>query len=420
MMPQADLLIEGASELATPISNPDFSPAEFSTTRNGSVAAHGGKIVAVGDGATVRSQVQLVPDATVINAAGQTLTPGLVDCHTHPVFSRTREDEFEMRIKGQSYEEIAKAGGGILSSVRHLRQTTKADLVESALPRMDTFLSLGTTTIEAKSGYGLTLADEVKMLEVIAELNRVHPIDLVPTFLGAHEIPDEFRSNRKGYIDLVTHEMLPAVKQRELAVFCDVFCESHVFSVAEAKQILLAARELGFGLKTHAEQLSRIGGTMMAAELGAISADHLDYTTPEDWNAMLQAKVVPVLLPAAVFFLGKSKYADAKAMLRSGLPLALATDLNPGSAMTESLPMVMTLACLQMGLTPSEAITAATYHAALALGSGNFLGSIEVGKKADLVLWGAENHRHIPYHFGVSLVKTVIKSGKVVRAATQD
>ncbi len=420
MTPKADLLIEGAAQLASPIANSDFSPAKLMTISHAAVASYRGTITAVGTTKDILGKIELVAGAERISAIGMTVTPGLVDCHTHPVFSRTREDEFEMRVLGKSYEDIARSGGGILASVQHLRQTDKSVLVQQTRVRLDRFLSLGTTVVEAKSGYGLTLGDEIKMLEVIRELGASHPIDLVPTFLGAHEIPGEYKTNRSGYIDLVISTMLPRVKELDLAVFCDVFCESQVFAVPEARRILTAARDLGFGLKIHSEQLSRLGGTAMAAELAAVSADHLDYTEAEDWHAMLQNKVVPVVLPGAVFFLRKKKYANARAMWDAGLPVAIATDFNPGSCMTESLPIMMTLACLKLGLTPAEALTAATYHAALAIEKGNLFGSIEVGKKADLVLWDAPNFQHLSYHFGVNLVNTVVKSGVVAHRTKQN
>ncbi|MFQ5648341.1 MAG: imidazolonepropionase [bacterium] len=411
---EADLLVKNAAEVATPLAPPSFSPAPFATITGGAVAALQGRIVAVGETREVETQLDLRGNATVLDACGKTVTPGFVDCHTHPIFNGTREDEFEMRALGKSYEEITLAGGGIHSSVRSLRKASKDELVAQAWPRLDRFLSLGTTTIEAKSGYGLSVEDEIKMLEVIAELHQAHPIDLVPTFLGAHEVPDAYRNDKNGYVELVVKEMLPLVQDRQLAEFCDIFCESHVFSVAESRTILEAARKRGLKLKIHAEQLSRIGGTCLAAELGATSADHLDYAVKEDWLKMLENEVVPVVLPGAVYFLRKRTYANARAMLELGLPVAVATDLNPGSCMTESMPLMLNLASLAMGLTAAEGLTAATYHAALALDRGNLLGTLEVGKKADLVTWDIPNHKHIPYHFGVNLVHTVVKSGVII------
>lgn len=411
---KADLLVKNIAELATPVGNSEFKPANFLTLEDAALAAFQGEIVWVGPTSEVETNVELVDAANVLDASQKTVTPGFVDCHTHPIFFGARENEFEMRIAGKSYEEIALAGGGIRASVRQLRKASKEELLAAAMPRLDRFLSHGTTTIEAKSGYGLTLADEIKSLETIRELNQLHPIDLAPTFLGAHEIPDEYRRNKAGYIDLIINEMIPAVRERGLAEFCDIFCESHVFTVEDSRKILTAAKAAGFALKIHSDQLTRNGGTALAAELGAVSADHLEHSTASDWQAMKQNRVVPVMLPGAVFFLSKDRYAPARRMLDMGLPVAVASDFNPGSCMSESMPMMLTLSCLKLKLTPSEALTAATYHGALAINRGNLLGTLEVGKKADLVIWDAPNHKHIPYHFGINLVHTVIKSGRTV------
>lgn len=410
---RADFIIKNCAEIVTPLGSGEFKPASFGTITDGALAAFEGEIVFVGKTAEL-DKVETVQGAEIIEATGKIVTPGFVDSHTHPIFGDTRENEFEMRIAGKSYEEIALAGGGIRSSVRSLRNTSKEELVERILPRLDRFIEYGTTTIEAKSGYGLTCEDEIKSLEVINELNQRHPLDLVPTFLGAHEIPDEYRDNNDGYIDLVINEMMPEVKERNLAEFCDIFCESHVFSVKDCRKILSAAKDAGFKLKIHADQLTRNGGTALAAELGATSADHLEYTDENDWEKMVNHRVVPVLLPGAVFFLGKEKYAQATRMHEVGLPIAIATDFNPGTCMSESMPFILTLACLKLKLKPAEALTAATYHAALAIDRGNLFGSLEVGKKADLVTWDVPNLSYIPYHFGVNLIKTVVKSGKIV------
>jgi imidazolonepropionase len=411
---KADLFIYHAAELVTPLANLDFKPAQFIVIEDGALAAWNGEIAWVGKTAEAKGTIELQDSATVLDVSGKTVTPGLVDCHTHPIFFGTREDEFAMRIAGKSYEEIARAGGGIRASVRQLRSASKAQLIAAALPRLDRFLAHGTTTIETKSGYGLTLADEIKSLEVIQELNRLHALELVPTFLGAHEFPDEYRGNQAEYIDLLIKEMIPAVRERGLAEFCDIFCEAQVFNANDSRKILRAARAAGFKLKIHADQLSRNGGSALAAELGAVSADHLEFSTESDWEMLKAKRVVPVVLPGAVFFLGKENYPPARRMLNLGLPVAVATDFNPGTCMTESMPIMLTLSCLKLKLTPAEALTAATYHAAQALARGNLLGTLEVGKKADVVIWDMPNHQHLPYHFGVNLVRTVIKSGKIV------
>lgn len=381
---------------------------------DGAVAAVKGQVVAVGTTAEVEATVSSGPETKIIDARGKVVMPGFVDPHTHPVFAGTREDEFELRIKGASYQEIAASGGGIRASVRSLRQASEKELREQARPRLDRMLSFGTTTAEAKSGYGLNLAAELKSLEAIADLNREHPLDLIPTFLGAHEFPDEFRKNRGEYIRQICEEMLPQVVQRRLAEFCDIFCEQGVFEVQESRQILTEAKRAGLKLKLHADELAASGGSFLAAEMGAVSADHLVFVDDAGIKAMVEAGVIPVLLPGTTFSLGLDRYAPARKMIEAGLPVALATDLNPGSCMTESMPMIITLACLQMKMTPAEAITAATINAAHAVDRGNILGSLETGKRADLVVWDMPNYQILPYHFGVNLVDTVVKSGRVV------
>jgi len=273
-------------------------------------------------------------------------------------------------------------------------------------------LSYGTTTIEAKSGYGLSLEDEIKMLEVIKELNKIHPIDLIPTFLGAHEIPQEYKNNREEYIKLLTEKMIPEVARRKLAVFCDVFCEKGVFDIEESREILKAAKDHGFKLKLHADQLSALGGSKLAAELGAISADHLEFIDDDGIEMMKEAGVIGVLLPGACFGLGITEYPPARKMIERGLPVALATDFNPGSSMTESVPMILSLACVMMRMIPAEAIVASTINSAYAVDKGNEVGNIEAGKKADMVIWNVQNYKEIPYHFGVNLVDQVVKDGK--------
>jgi imidazolonepropionase len=382
---------------------------------DGAVAISGDKIVATGKTKEVLDQVKIDKKTKVIDANDKIVLPGFVDCHTHPVFANTREDEFEMRIKGKTYQKIAASGGGIKSSVKNLRSKSKEELIQLAIPRLNRMLSYGTTTIEAKSGYGLSLEDEIKMLEVIKELNRIHPIDLIPTFLGAHEIPEEYKNKRKEYIKLIIEKMIPEVAKRKLAVFCDVFCEKGVFDIEESKEILRAAKNHGFKLKLHADQLSSLGGSKLAAELGAISADHLEFIDDEGIEKMKEAGVIGVLLPGACFGLGLREYPPARKMIERGLPVALATDFNPGSSMTESMPMILSLACLMMRMTPAEAIVASTINSAYAVDKGNEVESIELGKKADLVIWNTQNYKEIPYHFGVNLVEQVIKSGKAVR-----
>jgi imidazolonepropionase len=414
------LLLKNARQLLT-LSSDKKAPRrekemeELGLIEDGAVAVSGKKIVAVGKTKEVLSRVKIDKRTKIIDAKDKVILPGFVDCHTHPVFGATREEEFELRIKGKGYEEIAKSGGGIRSSVRSLRQLSKAELIELALPRLDRFLSYGTTTIEAKSGYGLSLKDEIKILEVIKKLNQIHPIDLVPTFLGAHEIPDEFRDKKEEYIDLLIKEMIPQVAKRKLAFFCDVFCEKNVFNFEESKQILETAKRYGLKPRLHADQLSSLGGAELAAEVGAISADHLEYISDSGIEKMKESGTIAVLLPGSVFGLGKDNYPPARKMIDRGMPVALATDFNPGSSFTESMPIILSLACLRMELTPAEAITSATINSTYAIDRGGSIGSLEKGKMADIVIWDVKNYKEIPYHYGVNLVDKVIKNGEVIR-----
>ena len=416
--PTATLLIRNAEQVVTAenLSDPPGVKRwhKLRVIPRGAVACSADRIVAVGPTDEVMAQVDLAPNATVVDAVGRVVTPGLVDCHTHPVFAGSRLDEFEMRLQGRSYEEIAAAGGGIRATVRAVRGASEEELVRLALPRLDDFLALGTTTLEAKSGYGLSTESELRLLRAIRRLDAQHPIDLVPTFLGAHEIPDEYRDNRGAYLRIVTDEMLPAVRQEGLAEFCDVFCERGVYTVAEARAVLTRARDLGFGLKIHAEQLSHSGAARLAAELGAVSADHLDWCDEGDLEALQQAGVVPVVLPGAVFFLGKDRYAPARRMVDRGMPLAVSTDYNPGSSPTPSLPMAGTLACLRQGLLPAEALVAGTLGGAYALNRERGIGTLEPGKQADVVVWKAQDYRELFYHFGVARAERVVKKGQIV------
>ncbi len=352
--------------------------------------------------------------APFVDLGDSLVVPGFVDPHTHPVFTGTREDEFELRNGGKTYEEIAKAGGGIRNSARRLRSSSEDELTNDLLARLDGFLELGTTTIEAKSGYGLSTESELASLRAIRRANAEHPLDLVPTFLGAHEIPDEYREDREGYIRLLTNEMLPLVAKENLAEACDVFCEDHVFSVDESRRILLRARELGLELKLHADEIKPIGGAELAAEVGALSADHLVAISEEGIRRMREAKVVPVLLPATSLYLNLGKDAPGKRMLNEGLACALATDFNPGSSPTRSLPLVMTLGCIKYGMTAAQALGAATWNAACAIGREGQVGALAPGCLADLVVLDLPNLRSLPYRFGENFVRTVVKRGEIV------
>jgi len=351
----------------------------------------------------------------VIDAGNALVTPGFVDPHTHPVFFDTRELEYEMRIKGKSYMEIAAAGGGIRSSVRSLRSADHTVLKHKVRQRLDDFLQFGTTTIEAKSGYGLSPDSELMSLRLLKELGEEHPLDIVRTFLGAHEYPDEYRDDHEGYIDLIIQRMLPTIVREGLAEFCDVFCEEGVFSVRETRLVLEAAKFLGFGIRLHAEEFKPIGGVQLAAKLGAISADHLTAITEDGIEALIEGNIIPILLPATTFFLGSDHYAPGRKMWDKGLPVAIATDFNPGSSMTQSMPLVITIACLKLKLTPLEAIQAATYNAARSLVLEDRVGSLEKGKQADFVLWKFEKYQGIPYFLGYPSVRRVWKNGVLVR-----
>ena len=420
---QADLIIKNAAQLVTPyfLQEQDDRSDRFGgllLLADAAIACAKGTIIAVGETPDVMSQVDSSA-ATVLDAAGKTVLPGFVDAHTHLVFAATREHEFEMRIQGVSYQEIAAAGGCILSSVRNIRNADVKDLVTQGLAWLDRFLAYGTTTVEVKSGYGLSMEAELKMLRVMRELNQQHPVEVIPTFLGAHEIPEEYKSRRNEYIELVINEMIPAVVEESLAEYCDVFCEQHVFTIEEAERILTAALDAGLKPKIHADQLTAGGGAELAAKAGAVSADHLDHITAEGIEALRQSDVIPVLLPGAVFFLGLKKYAPARDMIDAGLPVAIATDFNPGSCPSLSMPMMMSLACTQMGMTPAEALIAATLHAARAVEREQKLAILAPGMQADIVVHDVANYKLLPYHFGMNFVETVVKNGKVVYQSQQ-
>jgi imidazolonepropionase len=356
------------------------------------------------------------PGAQVIDATGKVVLPGFIDSHTHLVFAGSREDEFEQRLAGRSYQEIAVAGGGILATVRRVREATKDELKSLTHRRLDRLLRFGVTTVEVKSGYGLSLTDEIKCLEVIADLNAEGPLELVPTFLGAHAVPPEYQNDRAGYVRLLVDKMLPEIARCRLARFCDVFCETGVFGIDESERILTRSRDLGFQLKLHADELTPLGGAQLAARLGAVSADHLLCITDEGIDALAASGTVATLLPGTAFFLGVN-YAPARRLIERGVAVALASDCNPGTCPTENLPLVGAMACTQMKMLPAEAVTALTLNAAAALGCSDRLGSLEVGKQADLIICDVPDYRHLFYHFGVNHVWRVIKRGRVVHAA---
>jgi len=400
-----NLLIKNIGELLTVSEN-----GSLEAQNEMEVGISDGIIESVGKKRTTDSR----GDSEVLDANGALVTAGLVDPHTHLIFYGTREDEFEKRNRGMSYMEIAEAGGGIRKSVRMLREADEDLLVENALPHLKTMLEHGTTTVEVKSGYGLSLKDEIKSLRAIKRLNEMQPVSIVATFLGAHEIPDEYRDNREKYIELIIDEMIPAVAEERLAEFCDVFTEEGVFTVEESELILRAAADAGLGLKMHADEFEPIGGAQLAGKLSAVSADHLVAIDDEGIESLRSAGVTPVLLPGTTFFLGSDIYAPARKMIEKGLKPALATDFNPGSSMTESLQIILTLACLKLKMTPLEAFEGVTLNAAKALNRSSSIGSVTAGMNGDLVIWNAQNHKQVPYHYGINNVKTVIKSGETV------
>jgi len=409
-----DLLVTGLAEVATASGSEALRKPAFGTlqvTPAAAIACHAGRIVAVGPASELAERFDA---SKTFDADGAIAVPGFVDAHTHPVFHGTREDEFELRVAGATYVEIAQAGGGIAASLRGVRESSLETLVQDLLVRLDRFLALGTTTVEAKSGYGLSLADELKCLEAIRAADAAHPVDLVPTFLGAHDFPPEYRDRKGEYIELVIEEMLPRVAESGLARYCDIFTESHVFGLDDSRRILTRATELGLGLRLHVDQLTPLGGAQLAAELGAASADHLECVTPEGIEALSTAGVVPVLCPLVPLFIGQGQEAPARQMIDGGLAPALATDFNPGSCYTQSMLEVLTWSALRLGFSCGEALTAATLNAACSLGLGAEIGTVEAGKRADIALLELPNHRHLTYEFGRNPVVAVIKDGELV------
>src|SRR5689334_2225246 len=386
---------------------------ELGIIPNGGMFVRDGLIESVGTRAEIETVID--GDTEVVDALGRVVLPGFVDAHTHPVFGGTRVDEFEERSKGATYEEIAARGGGIQSTVNATRATYEEVLTYECWRYSDWFLRSGTTTIEAKSGYGLSLEDELKILRIIKRLGNETSLRYVPTFLGAHSIPFEYRSRREQYVSLITEEMLPAVAQQKLAEFCDVFCEQNVFTTDEAWEILTAARCHGMGLRIHADQLSLSGGAQLAAELGTTTADHLEHTDAAGIAALKKANVQPVLLPGSVYALGSTRYPAAREMIDAGLAVVLATDFNPGSSPTPSMQIILSLASTHMKMTPAEGVTAVTINAAYSLNRGAEIGSLEVGKVADFVIHDCSDYRELAYFFGIEHAIQVYGRGKLQR-----
>jgi imidazolonepropionase len=385
---------------------------DLSIIEDGAMIVRGDRIERVGTRKEIEKLIE--GEGEVIDAVGRVVMPGFVDAHTHPVFAGTRADEFEARASGATYQQIAAKGGGIQSTVRATRAATLDELVAAGERYANWFLRNGTTTVEAKSGYGLSVEDELNILRAIRRLNDKTPLRYVPTFLGAHEIPEEYRARREQYVSLVIEEMLPRVAEEKLAEYCDVFCEGKVFTTDESWRILSAARCHGMGLRIHADQLSLSGGATLAAELGTVTADHLEHTNAGGIAALKSAGVQPVLLPASVYALGSTRYPAAREMIDAGLAVVLATDFNPGSSPTTSMPTVLSLASTQMKMTPAESITAATINASYSLGRGDQIGSLQPGKLADFVIHDCEDYRELAYFFGIEHAWKVYASGRLV------
>ncbi|MDH5450920.1 MAG: imidazolonepropionase [Candidatus Bathyarchaeota archaeon] len=412
---EVDLIIGNANELLTlqgttqkPLIGESMK--DVGIIKRGSLAINEGKIIAVGKTKDIKSKFV---GKEKFDANEQVVMPGFVDPHTHLVFAGSREDEFEKRIQGVSYLTILKEGGGILKTVKETRRATKQELVEKCQKTLKIMLEHGTTTIEAKSGYGLTTVDEIKCLEVIRLLNDKNPIDIISTFLGAHATPPEYQSNPQKYVNLVIDEMIPTVAKRKLAEFCDVFCEKGVFNIAQSRNILLNAKQHSLKPKLHADELTNIGSAELAAEIDAVSAAHLIFASDEGIRAMAKKGVIAVLLPVAAFSLMNGCYADARKMIDLGVPIALGTDYNP-SCPTETLQLIIAFACHQMKMIPAEAISATTINAAYAVHRAHEVGSLEVGKKADVISLNIPNHKFLGYRSGINLVDKVFKEGKLV------
>ena len=353
-------------------------------------------------------------DREIFDCQNRLITPGFVDPHTHPVFLNGREDEFGLRMKGVTYQEIAEKGGGINSSINGVRNASTKELIDLVTKRMDRFLKLGTTTIEAKSGYGLNIESELKSLEVLDLVNQNHAIDIIPTFLGAHSIPSEYKKNPHGYIDLLCNEMIPAVAEQGIAKYCDVFCENGYFNVEQSRRILETAKSFGMIPRLHADEFEDSGAAELAAELGAVSADHLMAVSEAGIAKMAEGNVIATILPGTTFFLGSTNYAPINKLMEAGVEIALATDYNPGSCHIQSMPFIISLACIYMGMSVEDALLSSTHNSAKTLNLENEVGSIEVGKKADLIIWDLEKLIEIPYNVTDVPVIKVMKNGQFV------
>lgn len=398
-----------ASEVKGPRSKEAMS--ELGLIEDGSLWIEDGVIQAVGTTKEIEERyAEKVYEAEVVDATGHLVTPGLVDPHTHVVYGGSREREFEMRLEGATYMDIMNAGGGIYATTRMTREATEEELIEQTTRRLDSFLAHGVTTVEGKSGYGMDLETELKQLRVMKKLQEKHAIDLVPTFMGAHAVPKEFKGREDEFVDYLIDEMLPVIAEEKLAEFNDVFCEKGVFTPEQSERVLEAGKRFGLIPKIHADEIEPYGGAELAAKIGAISAEHLLKASEEGIRAMAKAGTIACLLPATALYL-REDAAAGRRMIDEGVAVAISTDCNPGSSPTTSMPLVMNLACISMRLTPAEALTAATYNAACAINRQEKVGSLEVGKQADIVLWNVKSYQELQYLFGVNHVKSVWKKG---------
>ncbi len=408
--PQPDLILYNAEQLVT------VDPARMTPDNPLGVIPKGALVIKDGCITALGGTCDFdLPDTTnTIDCTGQILLPGLIDSHTHPVFAGDRSDEFEKRLQGTSYLAIAQAGGGIKKTVAATRKASELELYISAKRRLETMLSFGVTTVETKSGYGLDSNSEEKSLRVLQKLKRELPQTVCVTYMGAHDIPIEYKDHPDSYVDLLCHDQLPKIAEQKLADFCDVFCETGYFSVAQSRRILETARTLGMKLKIHAEEFTDLGGAQLAGELGAVSADHLLHISDDSIQAMKQGGTVATLLPGTAFYLKLPHYAPARKLLDAGIPVALATDFNPGSCMSENIQLIMTLACLNMNMTPAEVIQGVTLNGAKALDLHHDRGSLEVGKRADLACFNASSYNELLYHFGVNHLTSVYIQGRPI------
>lgn len=416
-MISADLIVSGCEQLLTcsgaaPKRKKDLQ--ELGVIEKGSLASKNGKIVFVGRENELRSQVTETSGCLKIDGRGLTCLPGLVDSHTHLPFAGSREQEFLMRLQGHTYLELAEKGMGIQSSVEKTRKASKKEIVSLCHKRLNTMLLHGTTTVEAKSGYGLNLKDEIKQLEALKQADRSHPVDIISTFMGAHEVPKEYKNKKNAYIKLLTQKIIPAVRKKNLAEFFDIFCEQGVYSIDESRALIRAGKKAGFKIKIHADEFASQGGAQLAAEEKAVSAEHLIAIDEDGIQRISNSSTAAVLLPGVPFFLMQNKRAPARRLIQSGAAVALATDFNPGSSMTESLFFIMQLGVYTMNMSIEESINAVTLNAAYAIDRHKEIGSLEAGKKTDLILCDAPNYPYLVYHFGINPVKHVIKNGKWV------